>query len=216
MSAAPTATSHNEKAQRVIDALSRFPTKEISVDQLVGQGDAFEWCLEMFNSLEKTKRINHRHGSYGLKHVVEDPAGRYGVRSAVQNTYRGYVFEGTLILAAKTAGFSASGDGLKVAFNFSEKSLVAYISSVAVALRDKMLRAKLASGGDITKCYAFDGERYYTKELDDSITELTRGEVLKRLRFAGFSHPVRGGRVSPAEHALYKIQNENRVPPITN
>lgn len=255
--------SKEEKVRIVTDALVLFPTQGITESDLSDQGDAFEWCLELFHSLEKTKRINWAFGSYGLKHLVENPTGHFGVCPTIQSAYRGYVFEGTLILAAKAAGFAASGEGLKVAFNFSKSSLMAYLSSIAMSLRDPVLRSKIRGvrryenigcsmrpdlaaelkkvaeekgtsvslelrkaaeaylvglgrikpleGEDIVSSSYFDGDLYYVKESNDSITALGRSGMLNRLRQEGFSHPAPGGLISPAERALHRIQHENRV-----
>lgn len=134
--------SKEEKSKAVLDALALFPTRGVTDADLTEQGDAFQWCLDLFNSLQKTKRINWNFSSYGLKHLVENPTGRYGVCPTIDSAYRGYVFEGTLVLAAKATGFDVSGPGLNVAFNFSKASLMSYLTDVASTLRDPVLRAK--------------------------------------------------------------------------
>ena len=55
------------------------------------QKKAYQLCLQFLEGVEKTKGFNHKRASYGYKHYVE---GR---------PHRGYVYEGTFILAAIAA-----------------------------------------------------------------------------------------------------------------
>ena len=91
---------------------------------LAGQEEAFQTCLKFLERVEKTKRQNPSHSSYGYKHIIEDPAGRYGVPCETQ-CYSGYIYEGTFILAALASGFTArQQDGhLGASFNICERSL---------------------------------------------------------------------------------------------
>jgi len=106
-------------------AMARFQVAGIDTSALAGQEEAFRNCMRFLDGIEKTKRINTRHGSYGLKHMVENPTGRFGRRSD-QSKYTGYVYEGTFVLAALASGFSTrrhAKSGLHYFFNISERSL---------------------------------------------------------------------------------------------
>jgi hypothetical protein len=91
---------------------------------LVGQEGAFQTCMEFLRGVGKAKRQYWR-SSYGLKHIVEFPAGRYDIPCEV-DCYNGYIYEGTFILAALASGFTMRqhGMGLSVTFNISERSLI--------------------------------------------------------------------------------------------
>jgi hypothetical protein len=91
---------------------------------LAGQEKAFQTCLTFLEGVEKTKGQNKWHSSYGFKHIVEEPAGRYGIPCTV-DCYNGYIYEGTFILAALASAFTMRQDGnfLSVSFNISERSL---------------------------------------------------------------------------------------------
>jgi hypothetical protein len=91
---------------------------------LLGQVDAYQYCCKFLSTLEKRQTINRKYSSYGYKHMVEDPSGRFGGPNR-NNCYTTYVYEGTFILAAIAHGFEWKQDGsdLKVAFNISERSL---------------------------------------------------------------------------------------------
>ena len=86
------------------------------------QEEAFQRCLSFLNGVEKAKGQNRRHDSYGYKHIVENPAGRYDIPSSL-NCYGGYVHEGTFILAALASGFTLWGGPLHATFNISERGL---------------------------------------------------------------------------------------------
>jgi len=92
---------------------------------LEGQESAFEKCLSFLAGVDKTEGQNSR-TSYGLKHIVEHPGRLCGLDlSAPERLYNGYVYEGTLILAALASGFRMRqrGKHMKVTFNISEPSL---------------------------------------------------------------------------------------------
>jgi len=57
------------------------------------QKKAYQLSLQFLSGTEKTDGLNRNHTTYGYKHYVE---GR---------PHRGYVYEGTFILAAIAAGF---------------------------------------------------------------------------------------------------------------
>jgi hypothetical protein len=80
--------------------------------------------VHFLNGTSKTKGQNRRHSSYGLKHIVEYPGGHFGIDSSA-SSYNGYIYEGTLILAALASGFEATyaGNHLKATFNISERDL---------------------------------------------------------------------------------------------
>jgi hypothetical protein len=78
------------------------------------QKNAYQLCLEFLDGVEKVKGINYEHTTYGYKHMVE---GR---------PHRGYVYEGTFIIAAFEAGFTLeqlSRGCLKSFLNTNERSL---------------------------------------------------------------------------------------------
>jgi len=91
---------------------------------LADQEEAFKTCLKFLEGVEKTKRQNPSHSSYGYKHIVEDPAGRYGVPCETQ-CYSGYIYEGTFILAALSLGFTVrqKDEHLGASVNICERSL---------------------------------------------------------------------------------------------
>src|SRR5438876_10491374 len=101
-----------------------YPVAGLDQSALAGQEKAFQTCLKFLEGVEKTKRQNPSHSSYGYKHIVEDPAGRYGIPCTV-DCYTGYIYEGTFILAALASGFTArQHDGyLGASFNICERSL---------------------------------------------------------------------------------------------
>jgi hypothetical protein len=74
--------------------------------------------------VERTKGQNRKHDSYGLKHIVENPAGRFGIPS-LPRCYSTYIPEGIFILAALASGFTMKQPGRlpTATFNISERSL---------------------------------------------------------------------------------------------
>lgn len=89
---------------------------------LKNQEEAFQTCLSFLDGVDKSKAFNNTYSSYSLKHIVETPAGRFGIPS--NSKYNGYIYEGTFILAALASGFRVKqGKGLKAAFDISTKSL---------------------------------------------------------------------------------------------
>ena len=78
------------------------------------QRTAFVLCLQFLQGSKKTKSMNRWHTSYGYKHFVE---GR---------PHRGYVYEGTFILAAIAAGFHVKQlrkGRIQSVLNISQRSL---------------------------------------------------------------------------------------------
>jgi hypothetical protein len=72
------------------------------------QQDAFDACRVFLRGLPKIKNQNRRHGSYGYKHMVEQPARHMGTISYGNARSSGvYVYEGTFVLAALSLGFTA-------------------------------------------------------------------------------------------------------------
>lgn len=69
------------------------------------------WIAPRF---EKSKRINKKISSYGLKHIVERCMGEY-------------VGNGELIAAMLLCGFEYEADGINAWFNLDKRSLVAYV-----------------------------------------------------------------------------------------
>ena len=105
-------------------AARTFSVKGLDQSKLVGQKEAFKICLEFFDGVAKLKRQNTSDGSYGLKHIIENPTGRFAIPYSA-DSYNGYIYEGTCILAALASGFAMEQDGehLKVSFNISRPSL---------------------------------------------------------------------------------------------
>jgi len=85
------------------------------------QKEAFQTCLTFLEGVEKSNGRHTGSNSYGLKHIVENPSGRFGI-PASQDCYNGYIYEGTLILAALASGFTISQRGhLHADLNISER-----------------------------------------------------------------------------------------------
>jgi hypothetical protein len=105
-------------------AAKQFTVAGLDASALEGQDEAFQTCLSFLDGIEKIRSQNRRHGSYGLKHIVENPSGRFGIPSS-QNHYTGYVYEGTFILAALASGFAMEqrGRSLKATIDISERGL---------------------------------------------------------------------------------------------
>jgi hypothetical protein len=79
---------------------------------------AYQLCLKFLDGVEKAKRINYEHTTYGYKHMVEGWP------------HRGYVYEGTFIIAAFEAGFTLKQlrrGCLKSVLNTNEQSLMSGI-----------------------------------------------------------------------------------------
>ena len=68
-------------------------------------------CQRLLSSVEKTKRINPRCKSYGLKHDAEKVSPKL------------YVTNGAFITGALIAGFDAQKNGSNALFNMSLRSL---------------------------------------------------------------------------------------------
>jgi hypothetical protein len=106
------------------EASQRYPVSGLHHEMIDTQEEAFQTCLSFLEGIERAKGQNNRHDSYGYKHIVENPAGRYDIPSSL-NCYGGYVYEGTFILAALASGFTMQQNGgpLHATFNISERSL---------------------------------------------------------------------------------------------
>jgi hypothetical protein len=108
----------------LIEMARKCGVKGIDEAHLVGQTQAYGYCCDFVSSLEKRKTINTQHGSYSLKHMVENPSGYFDVpKDGRFSTV--YVYEGTFILAAISHGFDwkQMESRMNVVFNVSEKSL---------------------------------------------------------------------------------------------
>lgn len=107
------------------EASRTFAVPGIDPGDLTQQEHAFATCVSFLDGISKIKGQNRRHTSYGLKHIVEHPGGHFGIPSSAGG-YDGYIYEGTFILAALAAGFTAAqpGNHLKATFNLSERDLV--------------------------------------------------------------------------------------------
>lgn len=87
---------------------------DIKMTNREDQKRAYQLCLQFLEGVEKTKGLNRKHTSYGYKHCVEG------------GPHRGYVYEGTFILAAIAAGFEVKRllkGSLKSILNIRERSL---------------------------------------------------------------------------------------------
>jgi hypothetical protein len=103
-------------------AAQSYPVAGLDYSILKGQEDAFNTCVTFLEGVDKIKAQNRRHGSYGLKHIVEYPSGRFGIPSS-WDCYTTYIYEGTFILAALASGFSMDQRYFSATFNISERSL---------------------------------------------------------------------------------------------
>ncbi len=112
-----------------------FDVQGLDSAMIAKQQEAYELCLEFLEGIDSIRSFNRSHTSYGLKHFVENPAGRMGVPSDL-DCYSLYVYEGTFILAALACGFEMeqTGKGLTTIFNMSERSLKRRTKEIA-ALR---------------------------------------------------------------------------------
>jgi len=70
----------------------------------------FELCLEFLSQCGKSRKINRRRSSYGLKRYVEEHFGQY-------------VSNGAFIAAALYLNFAIEPDGPNACLNISERSL---------------------------------------------------------------------------------------------
>lgn len=106
------------------EATQTYSVAGLDPSALMGEEEAFETCLSFLEGVEKTKGQNKRHDSYGFKHIVENPAGRFGI-PFLPRCYSTYIPEGIFILAALASGFTMRQPGLlpTATFNISERSL---------------------------------------------------------------------------------------------
>lgn len=74
--------------------------------------DGIAAAVRWLSAMTKTKHVNTRYGSYGLKHTMEHDTGVY-------------VSNGEFIVAAILAGFDCKPEGLNAVFNISSKSVKA-------------------------------------------------------------------------------------------
>ena len=123
MTKPPTATFAPHHLMTLKQAAKKFTVAKFDASALEGQDKAFQTCLSFLDGIEKIQTQNQKHSSYGLKHIVENPSGHFGVPSS-QDFYTGYVYEGTFVLAALASGFTVQqGVGLKATLNISERGL---------------------------------------------------------------------------------------------
>jgi hypothetical protein len=106
------------------EAVQTFNVAALDESELKGQEEAFQLCMAFLKGVEKSKAQNKTFASYSLKHIVENPSGRFGI-PASQACYAGYVYEGTLILAALVFGFGIQqhGKSIKATLNIDGPSL---------------------------------------------------------------------------------------------
>jgi hypothetical protein len=104
-------------------AAAKFKVAGLDSLALKNQDEAFQRCLTFLDGIEKRRTLNRSGDS--LKHIVENPSGRFGVPSS-QDFYTGYVYEGTFVLAALASGFTAQPivhGSLKSWFNISQRGI---------------------------------------------------------------------------------------------
>ena len=98
------------------EASEKFPRKGCdlkTIRETKDQDRAFKACLDWLAGLKPIRNSNRRHGTYGLKHMVERAS-------------QLYIYEGTFILAALASGFSVRDivpGGRSGFLNVSELSL---------------------------------------------------------------------------------------------
>ena len=92
---------------KLSEAIKTFKVEGLDEAALGGQEEAFQTCMLFLRGVEKSKSQNKRRGSYGLKHLVENPSGRYGSPSS-NDCYAGYVYEGTFITCCTRIRFQNS------------------------------------------------------------------------------------------------------------
>jgi len=117
-------TAPNKRNMTLKQAAEIYSVAGLDPSDLINQEEAFQACLSFLEGIPKTKTQNRWHSSYGYKHIVEDPAGRYDIPSSLR-CYCCYIYEGTFILAALLSGFTMQqrGNHLKATFNISERGL---------------------------------------------------------------------------------------------
>ena len=122
----------------ITEANRQFSVPGLDPTAVKGQERAFRECLAFVSGIGKIKGQNRRRTSYKIKHLVESPTGNFGIE-ADSECYSGYVYEGTLILAALAAGFTAVqvGSGLSVTFNMAERDLKVATATHAAALKKR-------------------------------------------------------------------------------
>ncbi|MFZ3376317.1 MAG: hypothetical protein WA183_12255 [Chthoniobacterales bacterium] len=105
-------------------AIQAYSVAGLDASAFMAEEEAFETCLSFLEGVEKTKAQNKRHDSYGYKHIIENPAGRFGI-PRWPRCYSTYIPEGIFILAALASGFTMNQPGRlpTATFNISERSL---------------------------------------------------------------------------------------------
>jgi hypothetical protein len=107
------------------DAAQKYPVSGLDRSQLKNQDLAFCACMRFLRDV-KPKKSQNRRRSHGLKQIVENPCGHYGIPCSSQ-FFTCYIYEGTFILAALASGFNMKKcrrrGYLDVTFNISERSL---------------------------------------------------------------------------------------------
>jgi hypothetical protein len=107
----------------LLQAAHTYDVTGLDRSLLDNQEDAFQTCLSFLEGVEKSNGRHTQSNSYGLKHIVENPSGRFGIPSS-QDCYNGYIYEGTFILAALASGFTMEQHGhLRADFNISQRGL---------------------------------------------------------------------------------------------
>jgi hypothetical protein len=131
----------NTSRLTLAEAAQRYKVERLEPKHLEGQEKAFEHCMEFLEGLEHTKHINPRRDSYGLKHVVENPAVRFNLPEQ-PGAYACYIYEGTFILASLASGFlmRQAPKRLSSVFNIPERSLKRRAKEIS-DLRCKAFRA---------------------------------------------------------------------------
>ena len=106
-----------EVRERTRDVLKKYPNlTALGFDvhcehSLLALAPQVAFVVDWLQDVEKTKRINPRCRSYGLKHVAE------------KGFSDGYITNGAFIVGALIAGFRAKPEGPNACFNMSRRSL---------------------------------------------------------------------------------------------
>src|SRR5438309_1055202 len=60
------------RSMKLWKAIKTFNVASLDESGLNGQDEAFQTCMAFLKGVEKSKTQNKKHGSYGLKHLVEN------------------------------------------------------------------------------------------------------------------------------------------------
>lgn len=90
------------------EAIEKFPESNVKLEDfknLPDQESTFQYVLDVLKNVTQTGDLIAS-STYGLKHVFENPfSNLFKVNSIEHDTYMGYVYEGTIVLALNVLGF---------------------------------------------------------------------------------------------------------------